>query len=112
SNQVAEPEVLDLGIAVAGAQRMLGQLIGEDVELVVDLDPEPTRVHADRRQLEQVIVNLAVNARDAMPRGGQIRISTDTVLVGTQGSRRIGDLLPGEYVRLRMRDTGEGMSPE
>ncbi|MCO5171356.1 MAG: response regulator, partial [Planctomycetes bacterium] len=98
--QVLQPEVLDPGRVVADLQDMLRRLISEDIEVVTDLAPDVGRLRADRAQLEQVIVNLAVNARDAMPRGGRLTISTRQA--------------PGDPPRvvLTVSDTGEGMSPE
>src|SRR5437899_96271 len=97
--QVLQPRVLDLNAVVSDMDMMLRRLIGEDVELVTMLDPEVGRVQADPTQIEQVIVNLAVNARDAMPNGGSVTIET-------------GDLSTdeGEFVELRMSDTGVGMT--
>lgn len=112
STDVSRPEVLDLGGVVAGAQRMLGQLLGEDIVLELELYPEPTYVRADRRQLEQAIVNLAVNSRDAMPRGGKLAIATAVVRLDQEETARLGELVPGEYVRLTVQDTGEGMAPD
>jgi signal transduction histidine kinase/ActR/RegA family two-component response regulator len=93
--QVLQPRVLDLNAVVSDMDMMLRRLIGEDVELVNVLEPELGAVLADPTQLEQVIVNLAVNARDAMPQGGSVTIETANV---------------GEFVELRMTDTGIGMT--
>jgi two-component system, cell cycle sensor histidine kinase and response regulator CckA len=112
SSEVSQPEVLDLGGVVAAAQRMLAQLIGEDIELQVDLQSEPTHVHADRRQLEQVIVNLAVNARDAMPVGGRLTVRTRLATLDVDAGRRLGGVVPGEFVVLTLQDTGQGMTPD
>ncbi len=85
--QVLERRVVDLNQIVAGITRMLDRTIGEDIELVTDLAPELGRVHADAIQLEQVLLNLAVNARDAMPEGGRLTIETMNVQ-SRVGSRR------------------------
>src|SRR6202012_2604612 len=77
--QRLEPKILDLNALVGDLQKMLRRTIGEDIELVISLSPELGRVRADPGQLEQVILNLVVNARDAMPSGGKITIETDNV---------------------------------
>src|SRR5690606_24497527 len=112
SKEASQPEIVELGSVMADTQRMLAQLIGEDIELELDLHAEPTYVRADRRELEQVMVNLAVNARDAMPQGGKLSVRTTPVRLGAEAARRLGDLPPDEYVCLSVEDTGEGMTPE
>jgi PAS domain S-box-containing protein len=107
--QVLRPHVLDLNDVVAGIERMLRQLIGTDVELVTALEPELGRVTADAGQLEQVVANLAVNARDAMPRGGRLSIETRNVRVDEAWTRERGILRAGDYVRLAVSDSGLGM---
>jgi signal transduction histidine kinase len=105
--QVLEPKVLSLNHIVAESEKLLCRLIGEDVELACELEPELGRVRADAGQIEQTILNLAVNARDAMPQGGRLTIATSNVRRdGTDG------LPPGDYVALRVTDTGVGMDPE
>ena len=99
--QVMEPRVIHLNVVANDIQKMLARLIGEDVELSVSLDVETPAVFADRGQLEQVLMNLAVNARDAMPRGGELRISTE---------RRV--LQGAVYAAIIVSDNGEGMSDE
>jgi len=108
--QVLEPRVLDLNVVVLNMESMLRRLIGEDVELSSRLDGDLGVVKADPSQIEQVIMNLAVNARDAMPDGGKLIIETsnmemDQVFV----SRYPYPVLPGLYVRLTVTDTGVGM---
>ena len=110
--QVLTPESLDLGAVVAGIQKMLGRVIGEQVHLVTSLESDTWLIRADRGQVEQVLVNLAVNARDAMPSGGRLAISTANVRVSGTEARRHPEGTPGEFVRLRVEDTGLGMSPE
>ncbi len=107
---VVKPEVLDLGSLSAEVSHLLRRLIGEDVELVVHASREPSLVQADTGQLEQVLVNLAVNARDAMPRGGKLTIETSTVDVGPDTPSLGTALSSGKYVRLTVADTGTGMS--
>jgi PAS domain S-box-containing protein len=110
--QVLNPESLDPGTVVEGIQKMLRRIIGEQVDLVTDLQPDAWRVRADRGQLEQVLVNLAVNARDAMPSGGRLSLSTANVRVSEAEARRRAEGSPGEFVRLRVVDTGVGMPRE
>jgi two-component system, cell cycle sensor histidine kinase and response regulator CckA len=111
--QVLQPRVLDLNTEViAGLEKMLRRLIGEDVELVTTLDERLGLVNADPGQIEQVIMNLAVNARDAMPDGGRLVIETANVdLRADHTGRHIG-VEPGRYVMLAVTDNGRGMSRE
>ena len=110
--QVLAPRVLDLNAVVLGLDHMLRRLIGEDVELVNELAPQLAPVRADPGQLEQVIVNLALNARDAMPDGGSLTVDTANVDVDAAFVRTHPGAVPGSYVRLRVRDTGTGMDVE
>ena len=103
--------MLDLNLVVAGVEGMLRRLISEDVALDRDLNEHPMIVFADRRQLEQVLMNLAVNAGDAMPRGGRILVRTSQVSVQDSMARELG-LRPGPHVLLTFTDTGSGMSEE
>ncbi len=110
--QVLAPQVLDLNRVVANTNRMLTRLIGEDIELVTICRPDLGRVKADPGQIEQVMMNLAVNARDAMPQGGRITIETANVdLEGNYSNQRLV-VTPGAYAMLAVSDTGIGMSPE
>jgi signal transduction histidine kinase len=109
--QVLVPEVLDLNAVVGEMDKMLRRLIGEDVELDTALSPTLGQVRADRGQLEQVLLNLAVNARDAMPRGGRLTIETANVQALRSAAEPGVSLAPGAYVRLCVADTGQGMSP-
>jgi len=103
------PEVIDLNDVVRGAGELLRRTLGEHIDLGIDAEPALWRVKVDRGQLEQVLVNLAVNARDAMPGGGHLTIETGNAEVDeTCASTRPG-LLPGRYARLRLSDTGTGM---
>ncbi len=106
--QVLQPKVLDLNEAVTEVQKMLSRVIGEDIELIARLNPSLKPVKADPGQVEQVLMNLAVNARDAMPQGGKLTMETSNIEIGTEQSRNL-DLEPGSYVRLKVADTGEGI---
>ncbi|MDX1632712.1 MAG: ATP-binding protein, partial [Thermoanaerobaculia bacterium] len=110
--QVLETEVLDLNSVVEELENMLRRLIGEHVRLVTRLTPGIDRIEADRGQLEQVILNLALNARDAMPRGGRLLIETAQVEVDEAHRSRRPSLAPGRYVMLAVSDTGRGMDRE
>jgi len=107
--QVLQPKVLDLNAVLTNLDQMLQRLIGEDIDLVTVLAPGVGRVHADPSQVEQVIMNLAVNARDAMPRGGKLTIETANVELDDAYARRHGPVQPGAYVLLAVSDTGCGM---
>jgi two-component system, cell cycle sensor histidine kinase and response regulator CckA len=109
--QVLRPVVLDLNRLVARMETMLCRLIGEDIEIVISLLPSLGRVKADPTQMEQILMNLALNARDAMPDGGTITIETANVKV--DGSRSPNtEIPPGPYVMLALSDTGVGMDSE
>ena len=110
--QLIEPVVLDLNQLLSNATRMLQRLIGEDVELSFDPSSELHRVKIDPNQLEQVLINLAVNARDAMPQGGQLRVRTHNVEIGEREQRQFLDAVPGRYALLSVEDTGTGMTDE
>lgn len=110
--QILAPQVLDLNALVGEMQPMLRRLIGESVEMVTVLEDRLLRINADRGQLEQVIMNLVVNAKDAMPGGGTLRLVTDMVNLDDRFVAENPGSAPGHYVRLTMTDTGTGMSPE
>jgi signal transduction histidine kinase len=112
--QVLQPSVFELNSVVSGVVRMLGGVLGADVELVVRLDPGAGRVRADPGQLEQVIVNLALNGRQAMESGGRLRLETAAVILDAKyAQRHLGtDIQPGPYVVLSVSDTGKGMNRE
>jgi CheY-like chemotaxis protein len=107
--QVLEPKVLDLSAVVADLEKMLRRLIGENVHIVTAFGRDLGRVRADPGQIEQVIVNLAVNARDAMPGGGKLIIETANADLDWRYARKHVDVEPGLYVLLAVTDTGLGM---
>ncbi len=110
--QIVEPRVLDLNALLRDLQKMLGRVIGEDVELVIVPGGDLGNVRADPGQLEQVVVNLSVNARDAMPDGGQLRIETANAELPAAGAAGDPGLPAGRYVTLAVSDTGAGIAPE
>ena len=107
--QVLQPRVLDLNRVVEEMRGMLGRLVGEDVKVRIALNAGSETVHADPHQLEQVIMNLAVNARDAMPHGGKLWIETSTVERGESHVPSHPEACAGRYVVLAVRDSGMGM---
>ncbi len=109
---VLEPKVLDLNETVRETEKFLRRLIGEDVLLTGVLDPNISRVKVDPGQLGQVLMNLAVNARDAMPRGGTLTVETRNVELDHEYSRLRPELKPGRYVLLSITDTGSGMTAD
>jgi two-component system cell cycle sensor histidine kinase/response regulator CckA len=110
--QVIQPRVLELNAVIQNIERMLRRLIGEDIEFQTTLDPFAGHIKADPGQIEQVIMNLAVNARDAMPNGGKLSIATASVSLDYAQLKKVPDLSPGTYVMLMIADTGTGMSDE
>ena len=109
SKQSLDPKVLSLNTAVTSLESLLRRLIGENIQLVSQLDPTNGRLRADQAQLEQILVNLVVNARDAMPKGGTLTIETAQVELTRSPVYHLTPLPPGPYVRLAVSDTGCGM---
>ena len=110
--QVLQPKVINLNSLVHGMDRLLRRLIGEDVEMNTATDPQLGSVKADPSQIEQVIMNLAVNSRDAMPRGGRLTLETSNIELGEAYSHDHPGTSPGRYVMLAVSDTGIGMDAE
>ncbi|MFA6290816.1 MAG: PAS domain S-box protein, partial [Victivallales bacterium] len=110
--QTLKPKILDLNDLVANLSKMLRRLISEDILLTTTFDPALGRVKADPGQLEQVITNLAVNARDAMPGGGTLTIQTANAELDESYASQHGDVTPGRYVQLTVTDTCTGMTQE
>jgi two-component system, cell cycle sensor histidine kinase and response regulator CckA len=110
--QMLLPRVVDLNVTIKEMTRMLRSTIGANIELVTALDPELAHVTVDPGQLQQVIMNLVVNARDAMPDGGVLTLETLNLDLSSEDARRLEDVPEGRYVVLRVGDTGTGMSAE
>ena len=110
--QVMEMKVLDLNTLLRDLEKMLRRVIGEEIEMVIQLAEDLGRVRADVGQIEQAIMNLAVNAKDAMPSGGKLTIETTNVELDESYARSHVDVKPGHYVMFSVSDTGVGMTPE
>lgn len=110
--QPMETRVLELNPVVTGLEKMLQRLLGEDIQLVTELGADLGRVKVDPGQIEQVVVNLAVNARHAMPTGGRLTIRTRAVKVAAGSPAPHADVPPGSWLQLSVADTGIGMDPE
>ncbi|HYL65453.1 MAG TPA: PAS domain S-box protein [Candidatus Methylomirabilis sp.] len=110
--QVLQPKVIDLNGVVVGLEKLLGRLIGENIQMATGCAPDVGNVKADPAQIEQVIMNLVVNARDAMPKGGRLTVETMNVELDSTYARDHMSVRPGPYVMLAVSDTGIGMSPE
>jgi two-component system cell cycle sensor histidine kinase/response regulator CckA len=109
--ELVKPEVVDLNQAIPRVEKMVRRLIGEDVELTVRLDPTLGATKCDPGQIEQVLINLVVNARDAMPGGGSVSVETSNVVVGAEDAGRM-EVTAGDFVALTVSDTGSGIAPE
>jgi signal transduction histidine kinase len=103
--------VIDLNEVVGGMATMLARMLGEDVVLSTAFDSELGPTLADPTQIEQVVLNLALNGRDAMPDGGNLMLETGSLELGPEDARPHSDLEPGSYVTLAVRDTGVGIEP-
>lgn len=110
--QVLDVKVLDLNAVVADFESILRRLIGEDIELTTEFKAHPATVNADRGQIEQILLNLVVNARDAMPKGGSLAIETSEGNLDENLAESLSDVQPGPQVVLTVRDTGNGMDRE
>ena len=110
--QVLAPQALDLNVVVAELSGLLQRVIGSHIQLVVDLADTPARVRADRGQMEQILLNLAINARDAMPRGGKLTLGTRVADLDAAFAARHPGMAAGRYALLTVEDQGCGMGPE
>jgi len=110
--QLIEPQVLDFNALVVNSQKMLSRIIGEDVHLVFKPKVETAKIKVDPHQMDQVLVNLAVNARDAMPQGGKLALETALVTLDDNFCRLHPEVEPGAYIMLSVNDTGCGMDEE
>ena len=110
--QTLKPQIMDLRDTLSDLTHLLNRLVGERIVLTFDHDPQLRMIRADRRQLEQVIMNLVVNARDAMPEGGDITVSTDNTRLDKPSDIGRATLPAGDYVRVRVRDQGCGIAPD
>jgi PAS domain S-box-containing protein len=110
--EIVNPQVMDLNEIVLGVQSLLNRTLGEDVELTVNVSEDPCLTKVDTGQIEQVLVNLAVNARDAMLDGGAITMTTENIIVGEDFARLYPGMVPESYVRVTVSDSGIGMSDE
>ncbi|HUJ72387.1 MAG TPA: ATP-binding protein, partial [Verrucomicrobiae bacterium] len=110
--QTLQPKVLDLNELVGNMDKMLRRLIGEDIEFITNLASDIGSVRADPGQIEQVLMNLAVNGRDAMPNGGKLIVETANIILSEEYTRLHEDVKPGDYVMIAVTDTGGGMTDE
>jgi CheY-like chemotaxis protein len=110
--QILQPRVLSLNSAITDSQKMLHRLIGEDIELVMILEPSPGAIKADPTQLDQILLNLAVNARDAMPQGGKLTVRTENLVTYEPLEFPDFEIAPNRYTVLTVSDTGVGMDSE
>jgi len=110
--QTLTPEIMDLRDTLADLTHLLNRLVGERIDLSLSHDPELWSIRADRRQFEQVLMNLVVNARDAMPDGGEVRIRTENLVLDSPMIRDRATVSPGRYVKVSVEDEGVGIAPE
>jgi CheY-like chemotaxis protein len=109
--QVMQPRLIDLNAVIQNVTKMLGRLLGEDISIQFNYATRLPRIHADTGMMEQVLLNLAVNARDAMPKGGRLIITTSAVEVDATHAQNNPEASAGRFVRLSMADTGCGIEP-
>lgn len=110
--QILDPRLINVNTIVNGVEKLLRRLIGEDIELATTLEADLFSINADPGQLEQVLINLAVNSRDAMPDGGRLHITTANTNLSSEHTGRHFSVPPGEYIMLAVSDTGVGMTRE
>jgi two-component system cell cycle sensor histidine kinase/response regulator CckA len=110
--KIVQPQEADLNAIIGRMAQMIGRLVGEHIEFALELSPELGSVKVDVGSIEQVIMNLIVNARDAMPNGGKLTLQTRNIVLDAREAASRGDVAAGAYVRLAVTDTGTGMSPE
>jgi CheY-like chemotaxis protein len=110
--QITKPQVINLSSVLLEMDKMLRSLIGENIELQIQPSEDLGRIRMDRSQIEQVLVNLVVNARDAMPHGGKLTIIATNITIDEDHAREYARVVPGEYVMLTVSDTGVGMTEE
>jgi len=110
--QLIQPAVININTVVRDTETLLRRLIGEDIELITELTRDLGQVHADPGQIQQIVMNLAVNSRDAMPNGGTLHIETSNVTLDEGYQSEHPEVRPGPYVMLAVSDTGSGMGPE
>jgi two-component system, cell cycle sensor histidine kinase and response regulator CckA len=110
--QIIQPRVMNVNVVVENTEKMLRRLIGEDIDLLINLGAEIGNIKADPSHIEQAIVNLVVNARDAMPQGGRINIETANVILDETYSRSHMGVQPGQFIMIAVSDTGHGMDAE
>jgi two-component sensor histidine kinase len=108
--QIRQPVIIQLNDVMANMEKLLRPVIGEDIDFSVHLEPTLASVHVDPSHLDQVIMNLVVNARDAMPGGGRLTVETSNVNLDEEYAQRHADIVPGRYVQMAISDTGHGMN--
>jgi CheY-like chemotaxis protein len=110
--QIMQPKNLDLNEVVSNMTKMLRRILGEDITLQVSYTPSLPLIHADPGMMEQILLNLSINARDAMPKGGSLFMNTSVICVEPSQAAEYSGAAPGEYVSLTVKDTGTGIAPE
>ena len=110
--QMIQAKTADLNVLLRQSEELLRRVLGEDITLTVETGPSPSMVKVDAAQLQQVIMNLAVNARDAMPTGGRLSIESHNTVLGPESALAPSEIAPGGYAAITVRDTGEGMDKD